>query len=254
MNPEVVLKRFTPTATDGPKDLNSTQITEESSWRHIRSVLDKAVKDTSSEEAKSLSVAFHKLQVNQELKDYQILGLETALKVRKKQKKKSTVLVLQQHKDYYGGAVFYSPRKIKKAQEKEATKQQEQQEEIARKVERKKERAAAARYQKQVVAEAKAAREVAKKEKEKEKKAKAERMAAAKAEKQQEREAAAAQKALRLSQKTSSTSQQKAKSKPKLKRGAFQLQSGKDSGEGPSQPPQKASRTQTIRALNRYSE
>jgi hypothetical protein len=61
MNSEVVLKRFTPTATDGPKDLNSTQITEESSWKHIRSVLDKAVKDTSSEEAKSLSVVFYKL-------------------------------------------------------------------------------------------------------------------------------------------------------------------------------------------------
>jgi hypothetical protein len=68
-----------------------------------------------------------------------------------------------------------------------------------RKAERKEERAAAARYQKQVVAEAKTAREVAKKEKEKKKKAKAERIAAAEARKQQEREAAAAQKALRLS-------------------------------------------------------
>jgi hypothetical protein len=68
MNSEVVLKRFIPTATNGPKDPSLTQITEESSWRHIRSVLDKAVKDTSSEEAKSLSVTFHKLQVNQKLK------------------------------------------------------------------------------------------------------------------------------------------------------------------------------------------
>jgi hypothetical protein len=148
MNPEVVLKRFTPIATNGPKDLNSTQIIEKSSWRHIRSVLDKAVKDTSSEEAKSLSVTFHKLQVNQELKDYQILGLEKALKARTKQKKKSTVLELQQREDYYGGAVFYSPRKIKEAQEKEATKQQEQRKEIARKAERKEKRAAAAIYQK----------------------------------------------------------------------------------------------------------
>jgi hypothetical protein len=41
-----------------------------------------------------------------------------------------------------------------------------------RKAERKQERAAAARYQKQVVAEAKTAREVAKKEKEKKKKSK----------------------------------------------------------------------------------
>jgi hypothetical protein len=105
--------------------------------------------------------------------------------------------------------------------------------------ERKEDRVAAARYQKQAVAEAKAAREVAKKEKEKEKKAKAERMAAAKAKKQQEREAAAAQKALRLSQKTSSTSQQEAKSKPKLKRGASQLQNGEDGSKKPSQPLQK---------------
>jgi hypothetical protein len=242
MNPEVVLKRFTPTATDGSKDHNLTQITQESSQRHIRSVLNKAVKNTSSEEAKSLSVTFHKLQVNQELKDYQILGLETALKVRKKQKKKSTVLEVQQRKDYYEGAVFYSPRKIKKAQEKKATKQQEQQREIVRIAERKEDRAAAARYQKPAVAEAKAAREVAKKEKEKEKKAKAERIAVAKAGKQQEREAAAVQKALRLSQKTFSTSQQEAKSKPKLKRGASQLQNGEDKGKGSSQPLQKASR------------
>jgi hypothetical protein len=53
-----------------------------------------------------------------------------------------------------------------------------------RKAERKDNRAAAARHRKQVVAGAKAAREVAKKEKEKEKKAKAERMAAAQAGKQ----------------------------------------------------------------------
>jgi hypothetical protein len=126
MNSEVVPKRFTPTATDDPRNLNLTQIIQESSRRHIRSVLNKAVKNTSSEEAKSLSVTFHKLQVNQELKDYQISGLETALKVRKKQKKKSTVFEVQRRKDYYGSAVFYSPRKINKAQEKKATKHQEQ--------------------------------------------------------------------------------------------------------------------------------
>jgi hypothetical protein len=102
------------------------------------------VKDTSSKEAKSLSVAFYKLQVNQELKDYQTAGLESALKVRKKQKKKSTILDLQQREEYHGGAVFYSPRKIREAQFRELTKQQENEQEKARKAERKENRAAAA--------------------------------------------------------------------------------------------------------------
>jgi 3-mercaptopyruvate sulfurtransferase SseA len=80
-------------------------------------------------EAKSLSVAFHKLQVNQELKDYQIAGLESALKVRKKQKKKSTIMDLRQRDEYHGSAVFYSPRKIREAQFRELTKQQEDEQE-----------------------------------------------------------------------------------------------------------------------------
>jgi 3-mercaptopyruvate sulfurtransferase SseA len=115
-------------------------------WKEIQTVLEGAVKDTSSKEAKSLSVAFYRLQVNQELKDYQIAGLESALKVRKKQKKKSTILDLQQRKEYHGSAVFYSPGKIREAQFRELTKQQEDEQEKARKAERKENRTAAARY------------------------------------------------------------------------------------------------------------
>jgi hypothetical protein len=221
-------------------------------WKEIRTVLEGAVKDTSSKEANSLSVAFHKLQVSQELKDYQIAELESALKVRKKQKKKSTILDLQQRKEYHGGAVFYSPRKIREAQFRELIKQQENEHEKVRKAERKENRAAAARYQKQITKEAKTAREVAKKKKEKKKKAKAENLAAARAQKQQERDAAAAQKALILSQKVLSTPKPKAKLKQKLKRGASQVQGGDDGGKRPSQPTQKASRTRTIKTPHRY--
>jgi hypothetical protein len=57
-----------------------------------------------------------------------------------------------------------------------------------------------------------------------------------------------------LSQKVLSTPKPKAKPKQKLKRGASQLQGGDDGGEGPSQPPQKASRTCIIKAPDRYSE
>jgi hypothetical protein len=83
---------------------------KKSLWKVIQTVLEGAVKDTSSKEAKSLSVAFHKLQVNQELKDYQISGLESARKVRKKQKKKSTILDLQQRNSYHGGAFIHQER------------------------------------------------------------------------------------------------------------------------------------------------
>jgi flagellar biosynthesis GTPase FlhF len=130
----------------------------------------------------------------------------------------------------WGCSVLFT-KKEREAQFRELTKQQEDEQEKARKAERKENRAAAARYQKQIAKEAKAAREVAKKEKEKEKekKAKAENLAAARAQKQQERDAAAAQKALSTP-----------KPKAKLKRGASQLQGGDDGGEEPSQPLQKA--------------
>jgi hypothetical protein len=106
MDPEVILKRFTPATTNEPESSIPKQLTEESLWKEIQTVLEGAVKDTSSKEAKSLSVAFYKLQVNEELKDYQIAGLESALKVRKKQKKKSTILNLQQREEYHGVQCF----------------------------------------------------------------------------------------------------------------------------------------------------
>jgi hypothetical protein len=182
MNPEVILKRFTLATKNEPESSIPKQLTEESLWKENQTVLEGAVKDTSSKEVKSLSVTFHKLQVNQELKDYQIAGLESALRVREKQKKKSTILDLQQRKEYHGCAVFYQPRKIREALFRELTKQQEDEQEKARKAGRKENSAAAARYQKQIAKEAKAAREVTKKKKEK--KAKAENLAAARAQKQ----------------------------------------------------------------------
>jgi hypothetical protein len=67
MDPEVILKRFTPATINEPESSIPKQLTEESLWKEIRTVLEGAVKDTSSKGAKSLSVAFHKLQVNQKL-------------------------------------------------------------------------------------------------------------------------------------------------------------------------------------------
>jgi hypothetical protein len=61
MNLEVILKRFTPATTNEPESSILKQLTEKSLWKEIRTVLEGAVKDTSSKEAKSLSVVFHKL-------------------------------------------------------------------------------------------------------------------------------------------------------------------------------------------------
>jgi hypothetical protein len=88
MNPEVILKRFTLATKNEPESSIPKQLTEKSLWKEIQTVSEGAVKDTSSKEAKSLSVTFHILQVNQELKDYQIAGLESALKSERSRKRR----------------------------------------------------------------------------------------------------------------------------------------------------------------------
>ncbi|KAF1936421.1 hypothetical protein EJ02DRAFT_470447 [Clathrospora elynae] len=117
-----------------------------------------------------------------------------------------------------------------------------------------KRRAKATALKKKEKEQAKVAREEAKKASFTEKAVKAAEVAAARAKKGDEAEAAKAQKAPSLSGKVPAIVQQKSKPKSKPKRGASQLQDGGDGGEGQSQPPQKASRTRTIRAPERYSE
>ena len=253
-NPEVVLKKFTPSTTKQYESSNQEEIGEGSSWRQIRSVLDTVVEDPGSKVAKSLGTTFHQLQVSHALDQHKILGLENALKVKKKQKNKSSTMVLQQRGEYHSSAMFWSPRKIREAQFRETTKQQLEDEKRLQKAQRKEMRASAALYKKQMAAEAKVAREAAKVMREREKKAKQERLAESRAQKQQAAEASEAQKALNLSKKGPRVVKPKTKSRSKKVGGALEVQGGAGGGEALVPGLQNASKTRTIKRLNRYSE
>jgi membrane protein involved in colicin uptake len=197
---------------------------------------------------------FHSLQTQIELRDYENMGLRDSLETKKKRKKKTYTLELGGLRENTGGAMFFTQSKVKEAQFIERIKQQNKDAETLRKAEEKERKAEASALKKREKEQAKVAREEAKKAKDAKRAMKAAELAAARAKKRDKDKAAATQNALVLSEKAPSTSKSKAKPKPKPKRGALQLRGGDIGGEGPSQPPQKASRTRTIKVPDRYTE
>jgi hypothetical protein len=109
-------------------------------------------------------------------------------------------------------------------------------------------------YKKQQQADAKVAREEAKRVRDAEKKAKAERLAASSVQKQQERRAANTQNALQLSQRVKRATSPKAGSKTKRVCSAVGAQGSEEIGKAAPAALLKQSRTCSINAPNRYSD
>ncbi|KAF1937173.1 hypothetical protein EJ02DRAFT_477615 [Clathrospora elynae] len=193
-----------------------------------------AVKDPSSKEAKELSTAFHSLQTQNQ---------------KEAQEEEVYPGAGRAKREHWWCNVF-TLSKVKEAQFIKRIKQQDREAKILGKAEDRQRKAEATALKQKEKEQAKVAREEAKKVRDTEKAVKA----TVRARKRYEAEAAKAQKAANLSKKGTAIVQQKSRPKPKPKRSASQLQGGGDRGEGQSQPPQKASRTQTIRAPERYSE
>ena len=97
MDPGVILKRFTnTTTTDQESRESSTSVLSESDWRKMRHLVNDAVRDKSTKEAKKLTRKIHHLQVQNELLNYENRGLRGALSYKKDRNKQSKSLGLQQ--------------------------------------------------------------------------------------------------------------------------------------------------------------
>ena len=137
MDPEVILKKFTKTTTtDQESRESSISLLSESDWRKMRQLVNAAVKDRSTKEAKKLTRQIHHLQVQNELLNYENRGLREALSAKKKQHRQSKSLHLQQRKGYHIRAVIWSPRKIREAQTRQVVKEREEKEKQRQKNER----------------------------------------------------------------------------------------------------------------------
>ena len=95
----------------------------------MRSVVQSAVKNVESAEAKELLHSLHEMQVKADLTTFENEGLRYALEVRKTQKTKGKTLDLQQRKEYRGSAVMWSPRKFRESRVREAVRLREEEEE-----------------------------------------------------------------------------------------------------------------------------
>ncbi|KAF1934488.1 hypothetical protein EJ02DRAFT_363594 [Clathrospora elynae] len=116
LDPKVVLKKFKKPTTEQGESSNSEQIGDGSSWRQIHRLIMSAVKYPSSKEAKELSIAFHSLQTQSELRDHKNTGLRDSLEAKKKHKKKKYTLELEGPRENTGGAMLFTLSKVKQAQ------------------------------------------------------------------------------------------------------------------------------------------
>jgi hypothetical protein len=238
MDPEVILKRFTP---EVPKDPGEGATPSCSTWQRMERLIRSAVKDSTAQESKDLALALHRLQVKCELLSIENEGLRDAFTIKRKAKHKHKPFDLQLRQEYHGGAVFWSPRKIREARAREVVRRREEHKLQLQKADSKRLKEAAKLYKAKIKEEQRVARERAKKEREKEraeKKAKRKRL-------EQQRNTA---KALQLSQR----SERKASQAP-LSNNKRQKRSGSSAAaaapvEAPSAiPPPKTLRGRSMR-------
>lgn len=138
IDPGAVLKRFTKTTSDEQESRESSASgLSESDWRKMRELIRVAIKEGAKDEAKKLSLALHRLQVQNELLRYENKGLKESLVTKKKHNKHSKPLDLQQREEYHGGAVFWSPRKVREARARQTIKERGEKEEQHQKSQRK---------------------------------------------------------------------------------------------------------------------
>jgi hypothetical protein len=168
MNPEVILKRFTSTSDRGQRTPSSQPEQPPSDWIGVRRLIQSAVEDTRSSEAKQLSTSFHHLQVQNELLNHENKGLKAALNLKQKRRKHSKALPLRGSDDYHGGAILHSPHTVQRARDQLAVTHQEEEEEHLQKLRRKREREEAKLLKQLQVEERRVERERLKEEREKE--------------------------------------------------------------------------------------
>jgi hypothetical protein len=143
LNANLMLKKFEKATTEQGESSSLDYIGHRSTWREIRGLITSSVKDPNLKEAKELSAAFHSLQTQIELRDYENKGLRDSLETKKKRKKKTYTLELGGLRENTGGAMFFTPSKVKKAQFIERIKQQNKEAETLRKAEKKERKAEA---------------------------------------------------------------------------------------------------------------
>jgi hypothetical protein len=93
MDPEVILKRFTP---EVPKDPGEGATLSCSIWQRMERLIRSAVKNSTAQESKDLALALHRLQVKCELLSVENKGLRDAFTTKRKVKHKHKPLDLQQ--------------------------------------------------------------------------------------------------------------------------------------------------------------
>lgn len=245
-NPHVVLNRLDYSTPEQDIDTEAREHGNGDSWRQLAKLLDAAVPDISKNKAKQVKQAFHSLQVHNELLHYENNELRAEIATKNRAKKQKKILDMQQHQEYQSPAVIWSPRSVREARAREAVKQQEEEAEKIRKREMKEIRAAAAVNKQKLLAEAKVARELAKKARQKEKEAKAAELAAARAKKEQQRSAATTKNSgNRLNIATRKTS---ASNKSKISKSGGVA--GRQSSGAAAQPPTQPTTKTTMRGRN----
>lgn len=203
--------------------------------------------------AKRVKEAFHSLQVNNELLHLENEQLRHTITTKKRKKKHNKVLDLQQHQEYQSLAVIWSPRAVREARERDAIQQQEEAAAKLQKEQDREARAAAAACRKQLQAEAKAEREVAKIARAKEREARAAQLAAARARKAEERAAATAKKLRDTQNKAVRKVSSSQKSKVTKRGGVAAAQSSSSVAEPIPKPlPKTTTRGRNIKLPKKY--
>ena len=104
INAEVILKRF----SKGDDDESEAQPCAllESDWHQIERLVRSTVRDTATEESKSLSRTLHQLQVQNAVLQHENKGLRDTLTTKKQRKATGKPLPLQREESYHSGATF----------------------------------------------------------------------------------------------------------------------------------------------------
>jgi hypothetical protein len=111
-NADIILNRFTSTPSNENTDSEIGEHGDRDGWKELQNLLDIAVKDKSSVEAKQMSTALHLLQVNNKLVHHQNKGLRATIATKKRHQTKGKPLDLQQRKEFESAGVFWSPSRV----------------------------------------------------------------------------------------------------------------------------------------------
>jgi hypothetical protein len=238
-DPEVILKRFTPTTSAQDEALQIGEPGDGDGWNELRKLFDAAVPDKSSIKAKRLSTSMHSMQVNNEILHVENQDLKDAVTTKRKHSKNSKRLDLQQRKEFRSKAVFWGPVEIREARARKDVQEREEEEEKLQKKHTKELAEASRLYKKQQAEDAKAERQRVAEVKKKEREAKARERGENRAQKQQEKEAATTRKMAQQAKRPIPTSSQPAAPKSIKRRRALGDVDGNAPGRSPPQPPPK---------------